>query len=93
MARMKIWQLRQLSDEELRERLAELRENLHKQVFQSYDESAKNPGQKRNIRVEIARILTVLRERELGIKGPIEPRSVRKKERRKKKAGAGKSES
>lgn len=84
MATMKIWQLRQLSEEELLERLAQLREELHKQVFQSYDESAKNPGRKRNIRREIARILTVIRERELGIKGPIEPKSVRKKERRKK---------
>ncbi|RKY16934.1 MAG: 50S ribosomal protein L29 [Planctomycetota bacterium] len=82
---MKIWQLRQLSEEELRERLAQLREELHKQVFQSYDESAKNPGKKRTLRREIARILTILQERERGIKGPIEPKSVRKEQRRNRK--------
>jgi len=90
MATMKIWQLRQLSEEELKERLAQLREELHKQVFQSYDESAKNPGKKRTLRREVARILTILRERERGIKGPIEPKSVRKKERRSKKADISK---
>jgi len=90
MATMKAWQLRQLSEEELRERLAQLREELHKQVFQSYDESAKNPGKKRTLRREIARILTVLRERERGIKGPTEPKSVRKKERRSRKANTDK---
>ncbi len=82
MAPTRAWQLRQLSETELKERLAELRESLLKQVFQAYDEEAKNPGQKRNMRREMARILTILRERDLGVEGPVEPGSARKKARR-----------
>jgi large subunit ribosomal protein L29 len=64
---MRVWELRQLLDVELKERLNELREKLFKQAFEAYDEETKNPGQKSKMRREIARILTLLRERELGL--------------------------
>jgi large subunit ribosomal protein L29 len=62
---MNLSQLRQLSDGELHEREKELFAQLHKSRFESYDEDAKNPGLARNFRREIARIKTILREREL----------------------------
>ena len=62
---MKLNQLRQLSDGELHERERELFEQLHKSRFESHDEDAKNPGLAGNYRREIARIKTILREREL----------------------------
>jgi large subunit ribosomal protein L29 len=58
-------QLRQLSDGELLERERELFQQLHKSRFESYDEDAKNPGLAGNYKREIARIKTILREREL----------------------------
>jgi large subunit ribosomal protein L29 len=58
-------QLRQLSDGELIERERELFQQLHKSRFESHDEEAKNPGLARNYRREIARIKTIIREREL----------------------------
>jgi len=76
---MKVWELRQLSDTELRERLSELREKLFKQAFEAYDEETKNPGQKRNLRREVAQILTVMRERELGLERPKENPKQRRK--------------
>lgn len=62
---MKLDHLRQLSDGELREREKELFEQLHKSRFESYDEEAKNPGLARSYKQEIARIKTILRERDL----------------------------
>ena len=62
---MKLAQLRQLSDAELREREKELFVQLHKGRFESHDEEAKNPGQASNFKKEIARVKTILREREL----------------------------
>ena len=64
---MKLGQLRQLSEGELKERERELFELLHKSRFESHDEDAKNPGLARNYKREIARIKTILRERELGL--------------------------
>lgn len=62
---MRLSQLRQLSDGELLERERELFQQLHKSRFESHDEEAKNPGLARNYRREIARIKTIVREREL----------------------------
>ncbi len=62
---MKLNELRQLSNGELLEREKELFARLHKSRFESYDEEAKNPGLARNDKKGIARIKTVLREREI----------------------------
>ena len=62
---MRLGQIRQLSDGELLERERELFAQLHKSRFESHDEEAKNPSLARNYKREIARIKTILREREL----------------------------
>lgn len=65
---MKVKQLRSMSDAELRERRKELFENLYKSRFYSYDEEAKNPGQARTCKREIARINTILTERGIEVR-------------------------
>jgi large subunit ribosomal protein L29 len=62
---LRLSQLRQLSDGELLEREKELFEQLHKSRFESHDEEAKNPSLAKNYKREIARIKTIMREREL----------------------------
>jgi ribosomal protein L29 len=57
-----------MSDAELRERHKELFESLYKSRFYSYDEEAKNPGQARTWKREIARINTILTERGVTVK-------------------------
>jgi ribosomal protein L29 len=57
-----------MSDAELRERRKELFENLYKSRFYSYDEEAKNPGQARTCKREIARINTILTERGIEVR-------------------------
>ncbi|MCX7702885.1 MAG: 50S ribosomal protein L29 [Planctomycetota bacterium] len=75
---MRVWELRQLSETELKERLNELREKLFKQAFEAYDEETKNPGQRRNLKRQIAQIETVMRERQLGLERPKEDPRRRK---------------
>lgn len=65
---MKTEQLRSMPDAELRERYKELFESLYKSRFYSYDEEAKNPGQARTWKREIARINTILTERGVKVK-------------------------
>ena len=65
---MKTKQLRSMPDAELRERYKELFESLYKSRFYSYDEEAKNPGQARTWKREIARINTILTERGVKVK-------------------------
>jgi ribosomal protein L29 len=57
-----------MPDAELRERYKELFESLYKSRFYSYDEEAKNPGQARTWKREIARINTILTERGVKVK-------------------------
>ena len=60
-------ELRELTDEELIERLRESKEELFNLRFQSATGQLESHGRLRAVRKEIARIYTVLRERELGI--------------------------
>lgn len=55
--------LAQLSVEELQAKLAELREEQFRLRFRSATESIENPIQFRTRRRDIARVLTVLRQR------------------------------
>ena len=57
---------RELSDEELRQRLAETKENLFQWRFQSATAPLKNPHVIRAARREIARIHTFMKQRELA---------------------------
>jgi large subunit ribosomal protein L29 len=60
-------QLRSSSPEELVSKLAEAKEELFNLRFQSATGQLESHGRLRAVRKEIARIYTVLRERELGI--------------------------
>lgn len=63
---MRAEMMRDLSTEELRERVGELREQLLKLRFQKSTGQIEDPQTLRVVRKDIARALTVLRERELG---------------------------
>ena len=60
-------ELRSSSPEELTHKLAEAKEELFNLRFQSATGQLESHGRLRAVRKEIARIYTVLRERELGI--------------------------
>ena len=60
-------ELRELTDEELAERLRESKEELFNLRFQGATGQLESHGRLRAVRKEIARIYTVMRERELGI--------------------------
>jgi large subunit ribosomal protein L29 len=72
--------LRELTDQELRERLEELRQELFNLRFQKATGRLDNYMRIRQVRREIARVLTLLRERELGIQ--VEPAEAPGKQRR-----------
>jgi large subunit ribosomal protein L29 len=60
-------ELRGLSDEELLTKLREAKEELFNLRFQAATGQLENHGRLRAVRKDIARIYTLLRERELGI--------------------------
>jgi large subunit ribosomal protein L29 len=65
-------ELRELNDEELVEKLREHKEELFNLRFQMATGQLNNNRRLRLVRQEIARIYTVLRERELGLaSGPV----------------------
>lgn len=60
-------ELRELTDDELTDRLRESKEELFNLRFQMATGQLNNNRRLRTVRQEIARIYTVLRERELGL--------------------------
>jgi len=64
----KTWELREMSREELEHRRHELTDEHFNLRMQSAVSTLKNPKRIREIRREIARINTILREDELGIR-------------------------
>ena len=60
-------ELRALDDEELLTRLREAKEELFNLRFQSATGQLENHGRLRAVRRDIARLYTIMRERELGI--------------------------
>ena len=60
-------ELRELNDDELRSRLRESKEELFNLRFQMATGQLDNNRRLRAVRHEIARIYTILRERELGL--------------------------
>lgn len=66
---MKTAEVRDLTTEELHEKVAELREELFNLKFRKATSPLDNPLQLRSLRRDIARCLTVIRERGLGIRG------------------------
>ena len=60
-------ELRELHDEELESRLREAKEELFNLRFQTATGQLDNNRRLRTVRHDIARIYTILRERELGL--------------------------
>ena len=60
--------LRGLSDGELRDRVNDLREQLFKLRFQKTTGQAENAARLSHVRRDVARALTIIREREMGLK-------------------------
>ena len=60
-------ELRELTEEELISRLRESKEELFNLRFQAATGQLDNNGRVRVVRKDIARIYTIMRERELGI--------------------------
>lgn len=58
--------VREMNDEQIRERMGELREELFRLRFRSSMMQLENPQLPKSIRREIARMKTILRERELA---------------------------
>ena len=63
----KVGELRNLDDAELSSKLVEAKEELFNLRFQGATGQLENHGRLRAVRKDIARIYTILRERELGI--------------------------
>ena len=69
-------ELRELNDEELIDRLRESKEELFNLRFQMATGQLPNNRRLRTVRHEIARVYTILRERELGLAaGPVSEES------------------
>ncbi|MEO3947989.1 MULTISPECIES: 50S ribosomal protein L29 [Gorillibacterium] len=64
---MKASDLRNLTSAEIEQKVAGFKEELFNLRFQLATGQLDNPTQIRNVRKEIARAKTILRERELGI--------------------------
>jgi large subunit ribosomal protein L29 len=65
---MKAEEIREFDDTEITTRLKELREEQFKLRFQSSMMQLENPGTLNRVRKDIARLQTILRERELAAK-------------------------
>lgn len=65
---MKAKEIRELTDEELRRKLADLKEELFNLRFQAATGQLDNPMRMKAVKKDIARIKTIMRERELQLK-------------------------
>ncbi|HHW58192.1 MAG TPA: 50S ribosomal protein L29 [Clostridia bacterium] len=65
---MKAKDIRELTNEELTQKLSDLKAELFNLRFQLATGQLDNPMRIRDVRKTIARIKTILRERELGIR-------------------------
>jgi len=65
---MKPSELRQKSVEELKQELQELKNELFKLRFQHATNQLDNPMKLKSVKKDIARVKTIIREMELGIK-------------------------
>jgi len=66
---MKAEEIREYDDAEIKTRLKELREEQFKLRFQVSMMELENPGTLQRVRKDIARLQTILREREMAAKG------------------------
>ena len=61
---MKIAEIKDLPDAEIREEMEKTRDKLFQMRFQAKGKDLENPGQMKSLKKDIARFLTVLRQRE-----------------------------
>jgi large subunit ribosomal protein L29 len=85
--------LDELDNERLFEELKKAKEELFNLRFQSATGQLENHGRLRAVKKDIARIYTVLRERELGIRAEAAPAVVDAKDEKKASKKADKAES
>lgn len=64
---MKIQDIRDLSTQELEDKIKDLKEELFNLRFQNATNQLDNPGRIASVKKDIARVKTVLKEKELGI--------------------------
>jgi large subunit ribosomal protein L29 len=81
---MKINELRENTKEELEAKLLDIKKNLFNLKFQKASGQLENPLRIRNLRKDIARIETLLREKETGKSSIGETQEKIKKEAKKK---------
>jgi large subunit ribosomal protein L29 len=62
---VKAFEIRDLTDEEIREQITQAREELFRLRFRSATQQLENPSLLKGLRRDIARFNTILREREL----------------------------
>jgi large subunit ribosomal protein L29 len=65
---MKVSELRDMTDAELNKKLSDSKDELFKLRFQMATGQLDNPTKLQEVRRKIARVKTIMRERELGIK-------------------------
>lgn len=58
--------VRELSDDEIRDQLTQKQEELFRLRFRSATQQLENPALIRNLRRDVARMRTILREREMA---------------------------
>lgn len=63
---MKVKEIRELSTEDIQKKIKESKEELFNLRFQQSTGSLEKPSRLRDLRHQVARMKTVLRERELG---------------------------
>ena len=76
---MKIEKLRNQSDAELNKMLTDLKSQLFNLRFSNATGSLQNPMALESCKKDIARVKTILRERELGISMSVKPQTAEKK--------------
>jgi large subunit ribosomal protein L29 len=72
----KVGDLRELADDDLEAKLREAKEELFNLRFQAATGQLESHGRLRAVRRDIARIYTIMRERELGITTVVDAGSV-----------------
>lgn len=67
---MQATEIRELNDQELRDRIAELREERFRLRLRAATQPLEQPHRLRDLRKDIARMMTVLTERQKGMTAP-----------------------
>lgn len=75
---MRADEMREMSEADLRSRISELEEERFRLKFRSATESLEEPLRLRSVRKDIARLQTVLRERQLGAPQAAAPETRKK---------------